>query len=86
MEQQKQSADEMAAKVEEKQAMQRMNEQLESENDALLAELSLRERALADAGLPMNSHGELQHWPHIECGYPYTRHPACCRPVNELLC
>eukprot|EP00891_Asterochloris_glomerata_P006927 jgi/Astpho2/6927/Aster-01794 len=47
----------MAAKVEEKQAMQRMNEQLESENAALLAELSLKEKALAGAGLPMNSHG-----------------------------
>ncbi len=76
MEQQKQSAEEMAAKVEEKQAMQRMNEQLESENAALLAELSLKEKALAGAGLPMNSHGELQHWPHSEGGNAYTRRPG----------
>ena len=87
VEQQKQSAEEMAAKVEEKQAMQRMNEQLESENAALLAELSLKEEALAGAGLPMNSHGELQlHWSHSEGSNPHTRHPGWCRPANELLC
>ena len=83
VEQQKQSAQEMAAQVEEKQAMQRINEQLESENAALLAELSLKEKALAGAGLPMSSHGELQHWSHSKGS---TRHPGWCRPPDELLC
>ena len=85
VEQQKQSAEAMAAKVEEKQAMQRMNEQLESENAALLAELSLKEQALAGAGLPMDSQGELQLWSHSKGSDPHTRHPGRCRPAPELL-